>query len=415
MLYYWQMAYFTCTDPVQRFSGVAVCISDKLRNTDDLRFASHVPGRLLHVRCLGTEICIDIVGMHQWAWNTQKISATEHRRQNVWTASGRLFSQLPSRNVLIFCSDANTPVYPSDGYIGRGILKSSDHAQTDIDDFAQLIRANDLCLLNTWRSSRSAIAATYHGYDSSSQIDFVATRRNNVDAISKCAKVLPLDLTPWRQGTKHRPVVCSIQVRGCWCKKASMQRKQMYNRRELEHSITQYDDRAMQLQEKITHALANMHDGAEPGAINQILHDVCLEIYPISRDNGSGTKNAKAWQTLNVKHTLAGIWSAYKIMRSTARTRLPMRPGLGRLFRAWQEALRSTRLSRSSKAMARKRRIGLQLTFARMFNVWKCYLQFYRSHRVFRKAGKSGKRQIMLDKLAKAEDAANHHQPGELY
>ena len=238
-------------------------------------------------------------------------------------------------------------------------------------------------------------------------------RRNNVDAISKCAEVLSFDFTPWRRGTKHRPVVCSIQVRGCWCKKASVQRKQMYNPRELEHSLTQYDDRAMQLQEKITHALADMHAGAEPDAINQIMHDVCVEIYPKSRANGGGTKNAKAWQTLNVKHTLAGMWSAYKVMRSTARTRLPMRQGLGRLFRAWREVLRSTRLSRSSKAMARKRRIGLQLTCARMFNVWKCYLQFDRSHRVFCQAGKSGRRQIMLDKLAKAEDAASPHQPGE--
>ena len=87
----------TCTDTVQRFSGVAVCISDKLCSTDDLRFASHVLGRLLHVRwCLGIEFCIGIAGMYQWAWNTQKISATEHRRQMFGRQQGDCFHSSPA-------------------------------------------------------------------------------------------------------------------------------------------------------------------------------------------------------------------------------------------------------------------------------------------------------------------------------
>ena len=61
----WNVA--TCVDSNNRFSGVAICISTKLSEADDLRFASVVPGRLMHVRCQRSDFCIDIVGVYQWA------------------------------------------------------------------------------------------------------------------------------------------------------------------------------------------------------------------------------------------------------------------------------------------------------------------------------------------------------------
>ena len=48
----------------KEFSDVAVCVSHKVCGAEDLRYATHVPGRLMHVRCLGAEFCIDIVGMY---------------------------------------------------------------------------------------------------------------------------------------------------------------------------------------------------------------------------------------------------------------------------------------------------------------------------------------------------------------
>ena len=102
----------TCVDSNSRFSGVAICISTKLSEADGLRFASVVPGRLMHVRCQRSDFCIDIVGVYRWAWNTQHVSLTEQRRHRIWTSAGRLLSQLPRRNLSILGCDANTPVTP---------------------------------------------------------------------------------------------------------------------------------------------------------------------------------------------------------------------------------------------------------------------------------------------------------------
>ena len=128
----------TCVDPNNRFSGVAVCVSSKLISFSDLRFATIVPGRLMHVRCLPHDFNIDIVGMYQWAWNTQHVSLTEQRRHRVWTSAGRLLSQLPRRNMFLWCCDANTPVVPKQSYVGKGVMKSQ-HVQTHVDEFMELI------------------------------------------------------------------------------------------------------------------------------------------------------------------------------------------------------------------------------------------------------------------------------------
>ena len=73
----------TCVDANNRFSGVAVCISKALSESRDLRLATIVPGRLMHVRCQRSDFCIDVVGVYQWAWNTRNVTLTEQRRHRV--------------------------------------------------------------------------------------------------------------------------------------------------------------------------------------------------------------------------------------------------------------------------------------------------------------------------------------------
>ena len=102
----------TSIDSNNRFSGIAICVSKKLIDAADLRFSSVVPGRLMHVRCLRSGFCLDIVGTYQWAWNMQHVSLTEQRRRQVWTSAGRLLSQFPRRNLLLLGCDANTPAVP---------------------------------------------------------------------------------------------------------------------------------------------------------------------------------------------------------------------------------------------------------------------------------------------------------------
>ena len=128
--------------------------------------------------------------MYQWAWNTQHVSLTEQRRHRVWTSAGRLLSQLPRRN-----SDANTPVIPKQSYVGSGAIRSQK-AQTDVDEFMELIVLQDLCVLNTWKSSRKSVAGTYVGTDTCAQIDFLISRRSIFDLQSRQARPIDLDLVP---------------------------------------------------------------------------------------------------------------------------------------------------------------------------------------------------------------------------
>ena len=104
---------------------------------------------------------------------------------------------------------------------------------------------------------------------------------------------------------------------------------------------------------------------------------------------------------MDVQITLAGMWNAYKVMRATARTRLPMRPGIGSVFHSRRAVLRSSRMTKTSKAVVGLQRSGLQLAFTRMFHAWKCYVQFYRATVHFDKQAKHAGDKSCLTNLQK--------------
>ena len=125
-------------------------------------------------------------------------------------------------------------------------------------------------------------------YDSSSQIDFVATRRNNVDAISKCAEVL---LILHRGGKVPRIALLYAA----------------YNFVDVGARRPQYHaSRYTTAGSSSTQSHTMM---TEQCSYRRRLHmrwQTCMTLRSLVQ---SATK---AWQTLNVKHTLAGMWSAYR-------------------------------------------------------------------------------------------------------
>ena len=185
---------------------------------------------LTHVRCLRSDFCIDIVGMYQWAWNTQHVSLTEQSRHHVWTSAGRLLSQFSRRNLLL--------LVPRQSLVGKDVLQANNHAQTDAEEFMELISAHDLCILHTWKSSRKSVAGTYSGPDVCAQIDFLATKRTAADLQSRQAVPLDLELVPWRHGAKHKQIRGSVPLncdrkKGC---NGPPQRKQ-YDKQALEIAL----------------------------------------------------------------------------------------------------------------------------------------------------------------------------------
>ena len=328
----------TCVDPNQRLSGVAVCVSSKLVPFSELRFATIVPGRLMHVRCLRHDFNVDIVGMYQWAWNTQHVSLTEQRRHRVWTSAGRLLSQLPRRNILLWCCDANTPVVPKQSYVGKGVIKSQ-HTQTDVDEFIELIASRDLCVLNSWKSSRRSVAGTYVGTDVCTQIDFLISRRSLTDLQSRQARPLDLDLTPWRHGAKHRPVCGCVPFRGDWQKPLHKPAQKLrYDKQSLDNLLTTCEATKATFCSRVEAELQRLPQ-AEPSAINSAILKICAEMFPPKSSRVEAV--ARAWETGCVQTSLRDMWHRFGAMKQIASTRLPGSRSLRDFFAQWRTACRA--------------------------------------------------------------------------
>ena len=100
---------------------------------------------------------------------------------------------------------------------------ANNHAQTDVEEFMELISAHDLRVLNTWKSSRKSVAGTYSGRDVCAQIDFLATKRTAADLRNRHAMPLDLDLVLWQHGAQRKSVRGSVPLKSDW-KRAIMVR-----------------------------------------------------------------------------------------------------------------------------------------------------------------------------------------------
>ena len=85
---------------------------------------------------------------------------------------------------------------PKQALVRKGVLPVVNPAQTDVDELMELVAVHDLCLLNTWKSSKKSVAGTYSGHDVCAQIDFLATKRTAADLWSRKAAPLDLDWFP---------------------------------------------------------------------------------------------------------------------------------------------------------------------------------------------------------------------------
>ena len=96
-------------DPDHRYSGVAMAISARVCCSTDITFCSWIPGRLLHVKCEGQLVTLDLVGVCQWDRQDDKKAGTDSKRHLTLDTDGRLMIKLPRRNLLVHLVDFNTP------------------------------------------------------------------------------------------------------------------------------------------------------------------------------------------------------------------------------------------------------------------------------------------------------------------
>ena len=140
-----------------------------------ITFCSWIPGRLLHVKCACKHATLDLLCLYQWVRQEKDAERIETRRTHLWHKMERVFRQLPRRNLLVAVGDYNTPAASIPALVGRGLLPSVTRG-TD-ERCLSLLQNNQLVLLNTWSRATARHAATFVSHNITSQIDFIAVRR----------------------------------------------------------------------------------------------------------------------------------------------------------------------------------------------------------------------------------------------
>ena len=195
-------------DPEVRNShaGVLIGVSQRLCKTDDVSFASIIPGRLQHVKCRLGSKSIDIINAYQFPDSyTQQRTAPLKCRANFWQKFDMLLHQMPHRNVLLIGGDFNCPL------AGHGRLPTKP--PVDISEFEGIVKKYHL---GTTRAHDGG--PSYIGSQGESTIDFVLLRQTQLDYPARQGRCLTdTPLACWREQTDHLPILCSISLNWtCW-------------------------------------------------------------------------------------------------------------------------------------------------------------------------------------------------------
>ena len=202
-----------------RYSGVMVLISSSVAGPSDIRHATLIPGRLLHVkvsRASNTNAAIDILAVYQHVWRSHMSVEDNHRfRKEVWAEVSKTLSGLSARNTVAILGDFNTRP-PSCPGVGQAIPAAS-RPEPDQFRFKQLLRAHSLTALNTWTASpcHTNCHTNYNGH-SRTLIDYVVVRTHLADGVAKRSHPIhDAPIASWKE-QKHWPVAASIKLMQPW-------------------------------------------------------------------------------------------------------------------------------------------------------------------------------------------------------
>ena len=193
-------------------AGVLIGVRSSLANANTISWHEAVPGRLLQVRCFHGNQHMDLVCAYQHAMgfgDGSHLQKIYQKRRSFWTALAKLLSSLPFRSHVVLGGDFNCSVDTHPRLVGCGIVAgpTTEAAKADRRLFMDVLRAQQLCLLNTWGGR----LATYQHPKGRSQIDFLAVRAPLADNIAKtCCPVESL-LAGWRSAG-HKPLVASLRA-----------------------------------------------------------------------------------------------------------------------------------------------------------------------------------------------------------
>ena len=360
-------------DPSTRFAGVAVLVSARLSAGADVQYHHVVQGRLLHVRVpigVGRQArSLDIVCCYQWSWDPDPSKHRLAHRLEFWHKLTCLVQSLPKRNCHCVAGDFNCSLRPIPQRVGPGLCASGT-THPDTGEFCQFISASDLCALNTWTASRTAHTYTMPGTQPKrSHIDFVLVNRACVDGLGKSSKPdFKICFSPWRGGAKHHAVTANIKA--CYRLAPSHRRPDTGFARESFRLAARAQNSAFQAFRQDLAERVLSTQVAQPADLNTAVLDCCVRHFP----NRPEQSLPRPWQCTDIQITVKDMWATHHSYR--------------------------TALAAFHRSMPRDL---LRLAF----QVFRCHVQFSRAQRTLRKRGSLKRRQLFLQDLDTAEQAAN--------
>ena len=180
--------------PDDPHGGVLTMISKRLCQAHDISYSGVLPGRLLHVRAKLTGNSIDILNVYQQPWRTTWMQDQNmEAREIVWHQLHESLTNLPFRNQLVLGGDFNASLITD--------------TLPDHKTLQQLVNHHGLGSLLQHNSRQP----TYFSPQGNTQIDYVFSRRCQLDAMSKQGIVdVHNCLASWRTALDHRPLQCSM-------------------------------------------------------------------------------------------------------------------------------------------------------------------------------------------------------------
>ena len=361
-------------DPRTRFSGVAVLVSARLTACADLQYHHVIPGRLLHVRLpIGSgrqARSLDVVSCYQHSWDADPLKNRLAHRLEFWHKLTDLVQALPKRNCHLIGGDFNCSLRPIPQRVGPGLC-ASGNSHPDIGEFCELISATGLCALNSWTAPSKAFTYQMPGdQPKRSHIDFLLVNKACADGPAKLAKPdHKLCFSPWRGGAKHYAVAATVRA----CFRLAPSRKTIstgFSREAFRLAVKAQDSAFSAFRRDLTESLP-AEQALDPASLNAVILECRKRHFPSQPQ----PRQPRPWQCADIQTTVKDMWASHHKYRT---------------------ALVAFHRGTSSEL--------LKLAFA----AFRCHAQFRRIQHALRKRGALKRRNLFLQDLDIAEQAANN-------
>ena len=329
-------------------AGLLLLVSRRAFSPAQVQSRDLIPGRLMHVR-LEAEPSIDILVGYQHTWSSPKTTKAntpvkDHllsQRSEYWASLSTCIGSLPRRNQLLVLADFNTDLMPDSSQVGLGVYRRQQKHAPDSAALQDMLRQYHLIALNTWSCSGPRACTFLSAGDSArSQIDFILSRQNNLDPLSRYVVPRHLPFVP-TTGMRHLPLLGSVRY-----PKTPRTRPPQHavSCRKVQNLCQQHPE----MLDTFHQELATLHAVSPHSPVNELLS--------LAWTQAERTQPAaeSAAPSLTAQHALTSIRTVWALRKEVRLARARRASSLRDLLRLWKLSITLKRAQRELLARSRK-------------------------------------------------------------